>query len=51
MSLKNDIFAIHGNKSPSTTDTGESNKPVNILMCSSSLTPTNAGINIEAGST
>ena len=51
LNLKNAIFALHGNNCPSTTDTGESNKPIDILMCNSSLTPTNAGINTEAGST
>ena len=51
LNLKNAVFALHVNNCPSTTDTGESNKPIDILMCISSLRPTNADIHTEADST
>jgi len=50
LNLKNAVFFIDGNNCPSTTDIGESNKPIDILMYSVSLTPTNTEIDTEAGS-
>ena len=51
MNLKNALAALHGSKFPSTTDSGDSEKPIDIIMCSTSLTPVNAGIDPETGST
>ena len=51
MNLKNALAALHGGKFPSTTDSGDSDKPIDIIMCSTSLTPVNAGIDPETGST
>ena len=51
LNLKNAVLSLHGNRCPSTTDAGDSDKPIDIIMCSMSLNPVNAGIDPDAGST
>ena len=51
LNLKNAVLSLHGNRCPSTTDAGNSDKPIDIIMCSMSLYPANAGIDPNAGST
>lgn len=43
LNLKNAVFDLHGDKCPGTTEVNDSNTPVDILMCSVSLTPLRAG--------
>ena len=51
LNLKNAVLSLHGNRCPSTTDAGDSDKPIDIIMYSMSLYPVNAGIDPDEGST
>ena len=49
--LKNAVLELHGDQCPSTTETNDSNTPVDTLMCSISLNPVRAGFDPDGGCT
>ena len=51
LNLKNSVLDLHGEECPSTTETNDSNIPVDTLMCSMSLNPVRAGYDPEGGCT
>ena len=44
-------YSLYIKKCPSTTDAGDSDRPIDIIMCSMFLSPVNSGIDPNAGST
>ena len=49
LNLKNAVLDLHGDECPGTTDTNDSNTPVDILMCSIAITPLRAGYDPDKG--
>ena len=49
LNLKDAVLSLHGEECPSTTESSDSNKPVDIIMCSVTLNPVYAGYDPDGG--